>query len=163
MVVLPPREMYAAAAQKGSEPDHFALALAEAKTIARPKDAVAVGEYARRLTTVGFRDWAVETTERAQEQTRGLPSHWRTLLATSLAYIDRFDVKPALDFANRAVAWCEDPTKECPSWELARMRLYRAHLKGSAESGINPWRDPEGFRRAGEKALIGARLIPSQK
>jgi hypothetical protein len=163
MIVLPPREMYAAAAQKGSEADQFALALAEAKTVARPSDSAAVGEYARRLTAVGFRDWAVEAAIGAQEHTRGQPGHWRTLLATSLAYIDRFDVDPALEYAKQAVAFCQDASRNCPGWEIARMKLYRDHLQGSKNSGINPWRDPEGFRKAGEKALLGARLIPSQK
>lgn len=159
MIVLPPREMYAAAAHKGTESEQFALALAEAKTVARPKDTSAVSELSRRLATDGFRDWAVESALRAQDQTSTQADHWRTLLATSVAYIDRFDIEPALDYANRAVAWCKDPQKQCPSFELIRMQAYRAHLEGSAKSGINPWRDPDGFNRAGENALLNARIL----
>jgi hypothetical protein len=163
MIVLPPREMYAAAAQKGSEQDRFTLALAEARTVVDPKDTVAVSDYTRRLATVGFRDWAVEQTERTQVQTRNLKTHWRTLLATSVAYIDRFDVKTAVDYANRAVAFCDDVAKECPGWDVTRMKMYRAYLESAAKSGINPWRDPIGFQKAGEKGLLNARLIPSSQ
>jgi hypothetical protein len=43
------------------------------------------------------------------------------------------------------------------------MKMYRAYLESAAKSGINPWRDPIGFQKAGEKGLLNARLIPSSQ
>ena len=33
------------------------------------------------------------------------------------------------------------------------MQLYQQHLEAGVKSGIDPHRDPHGFRRAGESAL----------
>src|SRR5471032_877669 len=102
-IVLPPREMFAAAAQKGTEADQFALALSEARTIARPDDGLAVDDLARRLGTANFKDWAIETSVRGAELAKSSPTAWRALLAASVAYIDRLDVIPGLDYANKAL------------------------------------------------------------
>lgn len=166
MIVLPPREMYASAAQKGSPADQFALALAEARTMAHPDDGAAVDEVARRLGAAGFKDWAIEAALRGSERAMRSPSRWRALLATSVAFVDRLDVVPALDYANRALSACQstETTDDapsgrppaCPSWEQIRMKLYQQHLDAGVKSGIDPRRGPEAakaFRRAGESAL----------
>ncbi|HEX8110366.1 MAG TPA: hypothetical protein VF516_21690, partial [Kofleriaceae bacterium] len=41
-LVLPAREMYASAVGAGSDAEQFALALAEARTMARPEDGAAI-------------------------------------------------------------------------------------------------------------------------
>lgn len=43
-LVLPAREMYASAVGAGSDAEQFALALAEARTMARPDDGAAIDE-----------------------------------------------------------------------------------------------------------------------
>lgn len=157
-VVLPAREMFAAPAIKGDEPAQFALALAEARTIARPDDGLAVEDFARRLGEAGMKDWAVEAAAAASERAKDSPTRWRTLLATSVAYVDRLDVIPGLDYANRALSACQSAQEKgdaaaCPSWEEIRMQLYQQHLDAGVKSGIDPHHDPRGFRHAGEAAL----------
>jgi hypothetical protein len=155
-ILLPAREMFAGAAYKGTGPEQFALALAEARTMARPDDGLAIDELARRLGTAGFRDWAVEAAVRGSERAGPSPTRWRALLAASVAYVDLLQVVPALDYANRALAACEDHEPACPSWEQVRMQLYQQHLDAGVKSGIDPRRGPEAaraFRRAGEGAL----------
>jgi hypothetical protein len=169
MIVLPPREMYAGAAQKGSPAEQFALALAEARTMAHPDDGAAVDELARRLGAAGFKDWAIEAALRGSERAMQSPTRWRALLATSVAFVDRLDVVPALDYANRALSACQSVEtaggtggardarpQACPSWEQVRMKLYQQHLDAGVKSGIDPRRGPEAakaFRHAGEGAL----------
>ena len=163
MIVLPPREMYASAAQKGTTADQFALALAEARTMAHPDDGAAVDELSRRLGAAGFKDWAIEAAVRGSERAPSSPTRWRALLATSVAFVDRLDVVPALDYANRALSACEASgdagdgrPPACPSWEQVRMTLYQQHLDAGVKSGIDPRRGPEAakaFRHAGESAL----------
>lgn len=162
MVILPPREMYAGTALRGPsaqrQAEQFALALAEARTLARPSDGKAVDELTRRLGQAGFKDWAVETAIRGSERAASAPSRWRALLAASVAFVDRLDVVPALDYANRALAACdaEQAGSACPSWEQIRMKLYQQHLYAGVKSGIDPRKGPEAaaaFRRAGESAL----------
>jgi len=163
LVALPPREMFAAAGYtKGSDADQFALALAEARAIARPEDTLVTADLERRLVAANFRDWAVVATVRAVADTKGQPQHWRALLLASIAYVDRVDVKPALDYANRALNACHASAQSCPSWEEVRMDLYQRSLDAGVKSGIDPWRDPIGFRKAGERALRPIRLNPSQ-
>jgi hypothetical protein len=160
---LPPREMYASSSYKGDEAHRFAIALAEARTIARPDDGKHVDDFTRRMGETGYKDWAVEAALDGSEHAKDSPTRWRALLAASVAYVDRIDVIPALDYANRALAACETAREKggadaCPSWEEVRMRLYHRHLDAGVASGINPRQDPRGFRAAGESGIRQIRL-----
>jgi hypothetical protein len=160
---LPPREMFASSSYKGDEANRFALALAEARTIARPTDGKVIDDFARRMGESGYKDWAVEAAIDGSEKAKDSVSRWRALLAVSVAYVDRLDVIPALDYANRALAACETAREKggqaaCPSWEEVRMRLYHQHLDAGVKSGINPRQDPKGFRAAGESGIRQIRL-----
>jgi hypothetical protein len=155
-VVLPAREMYGSVVGAGSEAEQFALALAEARTMARPDDGGALEDLSRRLDLAGDKDWAIELATRGSEHAASSPTRWRALLAASVALVDRLDVVPALDYANRALAACDAHPESCPSWERIRTELYREHLNAGVESGIDPRRGPEAaqaFRRAAEGAL----------
>lgn len=155
-LALPAREMYASAPVRGGEDQQFAVALAEARTMARPDDGAAIDDFSRRLGAAGFKDWAIETAIRGSERTKQSPTRWRALLATSVALVDRYDVVPGLDYANQALSACEAEQAACPSWEQVRMKLYQQHLDAGVASGIDPHRGPEEvrkFRRAGERAL----------
>jgi len=157
-VVLPGREMYAAGAAKGDDQVQFGLALAEARTIAHPDDGAATGDFARRLGEVTFKDWAVEAAIHGAERAKASPSAWRALLAASVAYVDKIDVVPALDYATRALDACHAQATACPSWEEVRMKLYQQHLDAGIKSGIDPKRHPKQFRAAGEAGLRQARI-----
>ncbi|HUJ61635.1 MAG TPA: hypothetical protein VLX92_24190 [Kofleriaceae bacterium] len=156
LVLMPAREMFATAAIKGDDAQQFAIALAEARTIARPDDGRAAEDFARRLGEANMKDWAIEAAVRDSERAKDSPTRWRALLAASVAYVDKLDVVPGLDYANRALAACETARDRgdaaaCPSWEQVRMKIYQAYLDAGVSSGINPHRDPIGFRKAGEQ------------
>ncbi|HEU4612622.1 MAG TPA: hypothetical protein VFS15_11120 [Kofleriaceae bacterium] len=163
-IFLPPREMYAQNVIKG---DDFGVALAEARTMASPGDGKAIEDFTRKLGDAGLKDWAIETSVRLSDRAKDSPTRWRALIAASVAYVEKLDVVPALDYANRALAACE-ATRErgdaaaCPSWEEIRMRLYQQNLDAGVKSGIDPHVDPAGFRRAGESALRQIRLGPAR-
>jgi hypothetical protein len=155
-LALPPREIFASSAHGGSAGEPFALALAEARTIAHPEDGAAIDELSRRLDAEGAKDWAIEIAVRGSQRAGQSPTRWRALLAASVAFVDRLDVVPGLDYANRALAACDEQRAACPSWEQVRMKLYQQHLDAGVKSGIDPHRGPEAaqaFRRAGESAL----------
>jgi len=155
-IVLPPREMFASAAQKATEAEQFGLALAEARTLAHPEDGAATAELSRRLGAAGFKDWAIEAAVLGGEHAKQSPTRWRALLAASVAFVDRYDVVPGLDYANRALAACDDPTAACPGYEQVRMRQYQQQLDAGVASGIDPHRGPaavQAFRRAEERGL----------
>lgn len=157
VLVLPARTMLAAPAASGTEAERYRLALSEARAIDDRKDGELISELSRRLGEAGFRDWAVEAAARGVVDGAGSPSQWRALLATSVAYVERLDAKPALEYANRALAACAAAKaideRVCPSWEEVRMDLYARHLDAGVKSGIDPHKDPAGFRRAGESGL----------
>src|SRR5258706_9961762 len=148
-IFLPAREMYASHAIKG---DELAVALAEARTLARPDDGLAVEDLARKLGEAGMKDWAIETAKRDADRAKGSPTRWRALMAASVAFVDELDVANGLDYANMALSVCHDSAESCPSWEEVRMSLYQQHLDAGVKSGIDPHHDPIGFRKAGEKA-----------
>jgi hypothetical protein len=157
-IFLPSREMFASSAFKGDQAQHFSIALAEARAIARPDDGLAAEDFARKLGQSDMKDWAVETAVKASERAKDSPTRWRALIAASVAYVETLDPVSALDYANRALAACELSREKgnasaCPSWEEVRMRLYHAHLDAGVKSGIDPRTDAAGFRRAGESAL----------
>ncbi len=151
--VLPPREMYAAPVVKGDESAQFAIALAEARAIAAPDDGVAVSDLGHKLGDARLKDWAIELTVHAAHHMSSSPTAWRAQLAASVAYVDRLDARPGLDEANNALESCHASPTTCPSWEEIRLSLYQDHLDAGVKSGIDPHRDPVGFRKAGEAAL----------
>ena len=163
MIFLPAREMYAQSVVKGDDAKQFAIALAEARTIQHPEDGRAVEDLGRDLGDAGQKDWAIETTVHASDHAMQSPTRWRALMAASVAYIDHLDAVPALDYANRALTACHatqdgENAAACPSWEEIRMTLYQKHLDAGVKSGIDPHRDPIGFRKAGESALLQIHL-----
>jgi hypothetical protein len=155
---LPAREMYADNVIKGDESKQFAVALAEARTMARPGDGQAVEDFARKLGEADLKDWAVEAAVKASDRAKDSPTRWRALIAASVAYVEKLDVIPALDYANRALAACESAREKgdaeaCPSPEEIRMRLYQQHLDAGVKSGIDPKVNAKGFRDAAQSAL----------
>jgi hypothetical protein len=157
-IFLPSREMYADSAFKGDGSQQFAIALAEARTIARPDDGLAVEDFTRKLGRADMKDWAIEASVKGSERAKDSPTRWRALIAASTAYVETLEVVKALDYANRALAACESAREKgnaaaCPSWEEVRMRLYHSHLDAGVKSGIDPRVDAAGFRHAGESAL----------
>ncbi|MGE0866959.1 MAG: hypothetical protein AB7P03_00245 [Kofleriaceae bacterium] len=157
-LLLPAREMYASAAHKADPAAQYQLAAAEARTMADPRDGQKVDDLFRKLSDAGFKDWALEAAVRGEQRSVSSPTHWRALLATSLAYVDRIDVKPALEFATRALTECQASRDTCPTWEQVRMELYHQHLDEGVKSGIDPRVDPKGFREASQGAIRTIRL-----
>ena len=161
LIFLPDREHYTSPLYKGDDAAQFAVALAEARTLADPRDGAALADYTRLLGDAGYKDWSIETAVAGAKRASGSPTEWRAMLAASVAYVDKIDVKPALEYAQLALATCK--TAGCPSWEEVRMRLYEEHLSAGVRSGIDPRLDPKGFRAAGENALRSIRLKSSER
>jgi hypothetical protein len=158
LIVLPGREMHTTSVLKGDDASRFALALAEARTLAEPTNGAHVADLARQLGETGYVDWAIEVAVAGASRAAESPTEWRAQLAASIAYVDRLEVVPALDYANRALTACRAKREECPTWEEVRMKLYQEHLDAGVSSGIDPRVDPKGFRAAGESALRSIRL-----
>lgn len=153
-IFLPARTMYAASAVKGDKQARFALAVAEARAEASPQDGALTADLTRRLSAAGFKDWAIEVAVDGSDKMKGSPSRWQALFAASAAYTDRVDIKEAVDYANRAVSACEGAGPvACPEWQAVPLDLYLQHLQAGVASGIDPHRDPDGFRGAGENAI----------
>jgi hypothetical protein len=157
-----PPPMQASDAIKGTDAERFAVAHAEAQVIADPTSGAKAAELADRLSHAGFKDWAVETAVRGAERAKPAPDRWRVLAAASVAYVDRIDVHPALEYIDAALASCQANRDACPSWEEIRMSFYRQHLAAGIESGIDPRKDPVGFRNAGERGMRPVRLSPAR-
>ena len=162
VVLLPGRERSAVPAPDDAEL-RYALALAEARVDAHPTDGGAVEDYGRLLAQASFKDWAIDQTVHAATTAPDSPTKWRALLAASVAYVDRVDAKPALDFAEQALAACDRSGDACPSWERLRLDIYRGYLDRGVKSGIDPHRDPGGFKRAAEGGIhqIRVKATPS--
>ncbi len=154
-IFLPARPLEGVSAAKGDDDARFSLAGAEARVRARPDDGAAAEELSRRLVEAGELDFAVEAPANiaAARVMRGSPTRWRAQLATAKAYAELREVRPALDWADEALAGCHAADAACPAWEEVRIDIYTRHLEAGIESGIDPKVDPDGFRRAGEKAL----------
>jgi hypothetical protein len=157
-----PPPMQATDAIKGTDAERFAIAHAEAQAIADPTSGGKLAELAELIGQAGHKDWAIETAIEGAERAKQSPDRWRVLSAASVAYVDRIDVHPALEYIDRALAWCGEHRAACPSWEELRMSFYRQHLAAGIDSGIDPRKDPVGFRNAGERGMRPVRLTPAR-
>jgi len=157
-VLLPPRPQHAVAAARGDADAQWSLARAEARLLAQPGDAAVAVDLSRRLREARLLDWAIEAPALAVEDAGPSPARWRAMLATSAAFAERLDVEQAYAWAQEALEVCATAGTACPSWEEVRVQLYARHLEGGIRSGIDPKKDPDGFRRAGEQTLRQIRL-----
>lgn len=162
--ILPPRAQYTSPVVKG---DEWKLALAEARTLAKPGDGAAVDELTHELDDAQQKDWAIDFAVLASDRAKDSPTRWRALLAASTAFVDRFDVVPGLDYANRALNACSAARDRepgaCPNPDQVRMELYQANLAAGVKSGFNPRTDRLKFMKAGESALLQIHLDPRDK
>lgn len=159
-ILFPPRRMYASDAAKGAPADRFGLARAEAQLLADPANGMKIGELTERLSVAGFKDWAIEAAVAGVARAKDSPTRWRALMAASVAYVDHIEVRPALEYIEQAIAACEAQRPTCASWDQLRMELYRQHLDAGEKSGIDPRRDPAGFRRAASGSIRSVRVAP---
>jgi hypothetical protein len=157
-VVLPPRRQYAAAVVK----DDFKIALAEARTLQDPNNGEAIDALTHALDEDGQKDWAIDFSVGASERMKTSPTRWRALIAASTALVDRFDVKPGLDYANRAISACDsaratDPAS-CSDPEKIRLQLYQQSLEAGVKSGADPRLEHKKFLAAEEGAVLTIHL-----
>lgn len=154
VVVLPPRDVKAKLAAGGDADSRLALAFAQARSAAHPDDASLTADLSRRLGEVGFTDWAVQEAAAGATRIHASPTRWRALLATSIAHADRLEAKEALDWTNQALLVCAHAGDAvCPPIEAVRLELYQRHLDAGVRSGIDPRKNPDRFREAGQAAL----------
>src|SRR5258708_28481671 len=157
VLLLPGRERSAVPGPDDPEL-RYALALAEARVDAHPTDGAAVEDLGRLLAQASFKDWAIDATVHAAKTAPDSPTKWRALLAASVAYVDRVDATQALDYAHKALEACDRSGEACPSWERLRLDIYRGYLDRGVSSGIDPHRDPIGFKRAAEGGIHQIRV-----
>ena len=162
LVILPPRAQYTGPVMKGGEPEQFALALAEARTIAQPGDGQAVDDLTHKLDDAQQKDWAIDYAVLASDRAKGSPSRWRALAAASTAWVDHFDVVPGLDYMNQALNACdairEQDQAMCPAPDQLRMQLTQKSLEAGVKSGIDPRQDRRGFMKASESGMLQIHL-----
>lgn len=155
-IALPPREMFARSAFKGEDRDRFALALAEARTLAAPARTDAAETLVRKLLDAGFRDWAVQAAIVHADAAKGAPDRWRALSTVSVAYVERREARQALDYAVMALSACTASPETCPDSEKTRLEIYWKHLDagmrvpGAVDPVTGRVLDPKRFREAGE-------------
>ncbi len=153
-VVLPPRHQYASPVLT----DEFSIALAEARTIASPGDGAAIDELTHKLGEAQQKDWAIDFSVLASERAKESPTRWRALLAASTAFVDRFDVQPGLDYANRAVRACElaqaRRPSDCSEPDHIRAQLYQQALEAGVKSGFDPRTDREKFLKSETGSML---------
>ncbi len=160
VLFLPPRSVTAGPPSKVDPDARLALAFAEARARANPADGKAIADVARRLGEAGQYDWAVQAAAVGAQRAHDSPTRWRALLAASIAHADRLEVEEALELANHTMAECAEVGEvACPSYEEVRVELYQRHLDAGVKSGIDPKKDPKGFREKGEAALRSVRAI----
>jgi hypothetical protein len=151
-IFLPKRPIYALDAYKLADAERAALAAAEARVLAHPDDGAAAADLSRRLARAGMLDWAaesaVEGAARASQATR-----WRAHLAAAEAYADRVEVQEAYDTTKEALAACRESGGACPDWEQIKIELYLRYIEAGMQSGIDPRKNPRGFRDKANEAL----------
>ena len=132
------------------------IALAQADCWRNPDDGRAVERLVDLLLDAGETDWAMRIAGVAA--VRSFPERWRALLALSSVHAFRLEVRPAWDYAQRALAACQEPGAACPDYEQARLETYVAALGSGVDSGIDPRVDIKAFGDAVRRAAPIIRL-----
>lgn len=156
-ILMPPRPQQAVAAARLDDEARWTLAATDARLFAHPGDGAAAADLSRLFREARLLDWAIEAPALASRG-EATATSWRAALATSAAYAERLDVTEAFTWAQKALAGCAAAGTACPGWEQVRVELYTRHLEAGIKSGIDPRKDPDAFRRAGEAVLRPIRV-----
>jgi hypothetical protein len=156
-ILMPARPQTAVAAARLDDETRWTLAATEARLHAHPGDGQAAADLSRLFREARLLDWAIEAPA-LTASAEPTPTTWRAALAASAAYAGRLDVQEAFAWAQTALASCAAAGAACPSWEQVRVELYTRHLEAGIKSGIDPRKDPDAFRRAGEAVLRTIRV-----
>lgn len=134
------------------------LVMAQARNIQAPGTANAV-TFVGALTSASFGDWAVDEAHRAASASRAGGADdagWRQAFLVSEAYADRLEPVLALKWAKLAERRCRENAgsgEPCPADWNPRLAEYIKAFEAGVASGIDPRRNPNGFRAAAESAL----------
>jgi hypothetical protein len=126
------------------------IAQAQAALSRDPADFAALDRYVDLLAEAGQPDQALRAAGAAFAQPS--PQHWRAAVAVAAVHADLLDAKAAYEWANKALAACDETGADCPEHERVRVDLYAKALKAGIDSGIDPRVDPEGFKKAIDSA-----------
>ena len=157
-IFLPPRRPGLAAVYADHRPGvGREIAAAQAELAQHPQDGQAVQELARLLVEVREYGWALRVAGQAAARAVHANS-WRVYLAISGVHAERLEIKPAHEWAEKAFAACGAPGATCAPYERVRVTVYADALKAGLDSGIDPRLDPDGFKRAIDRAFPHARM-----
>jgi hypothetical protein len=124
------------------------IAAYQARLSADPADGEAAEGLARLLEKLGQHDQALRSA--AEGSRHESPARWRALLAMSSAPATRIEIPEAHEFARRALEACRAPGARCGPHEQVRLQIYLDELDAgllAMQSGIDPRREPDEFRR----------------
>jgi hypothetical protein len=152
-IFLPKRPQFATSAYKLDVDERADLAATEASAYARPDDGEAAARLSRRMVSAGMIDWGIEA-GRAGAAKATKATRWDALLAASEALATRGKIEEAVALAKEARDAClPGPVTTCPEWQPVKLDLWVGYLEAGLASGIDPLRDPAGFRQAADGAM----------
>lgn len=127
------------------------IAEAQAEVARDPASGGAAARLAELLVRARQTDWAVRAAVRPATESGA--DRWRALVALSAAYIDRLEIRAALESAVRAIEACDADGAECADFQHARLDMYHAALRAAYESQIDPKVNKKGFAEAANRAV----------
>ena len=163
-ILLPPPRRPVEPAYLGEDPALTrTIALLQADVARDPADCARAEELASALSDAGQTDWAIRAG--ATAAARCAPAtRWRALLAVSAVHTDRFEMRPALEWAEKTLAVCaEAGAASCPPHQRVRLEVYRDALAAGVASGIDPRTDPKGFDDAIRRQIPTVRWRPPRE
>jgi hypothetical protein len=132
------------------------LADAQADALRPPHDGRAAARLADLLVRARETDWAIAVGAAAAHETS--PGRWRAMVATSAAFTDRLELRPAYMWADQALKACDEQGSDCTDMERTRLDMYATALRAAVDSGVDPTKNPKGFEDVVRKAVPLIRL-----
>lgn len=111
----------------------------------------AAARLAELLVRARQTDWAVRAAVRPA--TASAPDRWRAVVALSAAYVDRLEIRSALEWAVRAVEACDADGADCADYQHVRLDMYHTALRAAWDSRIDPKVNRKGFAEAAQRAV----------
>lgn len=127
------------------------IAGAQAALLRHPTNGEAAETLAHELQAVRQTDWALRVAGAVGSDPQA-KMRWKALLATSAVHVDRLEIGPAHEWAEKAYTACTEDRETCLEHDRVRLEIYAEALKAGKESGIDPREDPRGFDSAVRRA-----------
>ena len=164
MMLLPAQIFHIKPLNEGLEAASERISMAQSRITLNPEHETAIEhieQFADLLGELGYPAWSIRVVAEAIQLSKVF-NDWHLYRALATAYAYQRDADLIMYWMTQAFTDCVT-SDSCKMHEQVRMSIYLQQIAAAIDSGLDPKRDPKGFRAIMDKTAIRYGIVKSAK